>query len=442
MANRYWNPSADANWADANVWATTFNGDPTGVATPTLNDDVYFSSTNSHKCSIVLGAKNCNNIDFTYGTGYIGEIAGDTAINIYGSLSASPLMTYSCSGNINLVATSGTNTITGAGITFQGSIFINGVGGTFNLLSDLKIGGTRSFGVNGGAFNANNFNIYAPNFNLGGSSVRSIIMGNGIWNVTGASSGAWLVSGSNLTVTPNSSIIKFTDTTNSAITFVGGSKTYNNVYFSRGASTGNITITGANTFNDFKDDGTAAHSILFTNGTTQTITTMEVSGTAGNLHTLSNSSGTTVANLTTASAQISNDYLNIAYLNVTPANVWYAGANSHNTGGADTNWIFTAPPLPPFTGASVAGIDENGRQTVACVYNGDGKTIVPLWANPSQHALIIDDNTAGSDAGNNSGNAQLDDNSRQVWTVLSSAGDGTIVEVYANSSNQLLINSN
>ena len=36
----------------------------------------------------------------------------------------------------------------------------------------------------------------------------------------------------------------------------------------------------------------------------------------------------------------------------------------------------------------------------------------------------------------------LDPNSRQVWTALSSAGDGTLVEVYADVDGNLLVNSN
>jgi hypothetical protein len=55
--------------------------------------------------------------------------------------------------------------------------------------------------------------------------------------------------------------------------------------------------------------------------------------------------------------------------------------------------------------------------------------------------LIINDSSTGSNNGNNNGNAMLSQNSRPVWTALSSAGDGTIVEIYANSSGQLLVSS-
>lgn len=56
-----------------------------------------------------------------------------------------------------------------------------------------------------------------------------------------------------------------------------------------------MTISGSNTFADFKDDGSVAHSILFTAGTTQTVTTFTVNGTAGNLITINSTTTATHA---------------------------------------------------------------------------------------------------------------------------------------------------
>jgi hypothetical protein len=85
--------------------------------------------------------------------------------------------------------------------------------------------------------------------------------------------------------------------------------------------------------------------------------------------------------------------------------------------------------------------DSNGRPTVICASSADGLTIVPIYVNVSNNnGLMIDDNTTGSNNGNNSGNAIVDENGVAVWTALSSTGDGSIVEVYG-SSNKVLINS-
>lgn len=87
--------------------------------------------------------------------------------------------------------------------------------------------------------------------------------------------------------------------------------------------------------------------------------------------------------------------------------------------------------------------DENGRPTLICASNGDGITIVPIKANPANHGLKIDDNTTGSNNGNNNGNAMIDENGVAVLTALSSAADGKIIEVYGDpATGKILINSN
>lgn len=78
--------------------------------------------------------------------------------------------------------------------------------------------------------------------------------------------------------------------------------------------------------------------------------------------------------------------------------------------------------------------DENDRPTIICASSADGTTIVQVTANPTNHGLSVDDNTTGSDNGNNNGVAILDENGVPVWTALSSAGDGSIVEVYADAA--------
>ena len=86
--------------------------------------------------------------------------------------------------------------------------------------------------------------------------------------------------------------------------------------------------------------------------------------------------------------------------------------------------------------------DENSQPTIIAVSLADGKTIVQGQAHPTKHALEVDDNTTGSDNGNNLGNAMLDENSVPVWLAESSDGSGNLVEVYANSeTNKILVDS-
>jgi hypothetical protein len=129
-------------------------------------------------------------------------------------------------------------------------------------------------------------------------------------------------------------------TSASAKTFAGGGKTWGAL--NQGGA-GALTITGSNTFSEIKNTA-APCSVLFTAGTTSTVTTFSLTGSAGNLvtvgsvtaatHTLSKSGGT-----------VSVDYLSISQSIATGGAAWYAGANSTN-GGSNTGWIFSAAPIP------------------------------------------------------------------------------------------------
>lgn len=87
--------------------------------------------------------------------------------------------------------------------------------------------------------------------------------------------------------------------------------------------------------------------------------------------------------------------------------------------------------------------DQNDRPTLIGVDKTTPTTIRRVTANPSNfNGLSVDNGTTGSDNGNNGGIALLDENSVAVMTALSSAGDGTLVEVYVDSTGKILINSN
>ena len=159
---------------------------------------------------------------------------------------------------------------------------------------------------------------------------------------------------------------------------------------------------------------------------------MEVSGTAGNLITLSNSSGTTVANLTTSSSQISNDYLNIAYINVTPANVWYAGAHSNNTGGSDTNWIFKAPPIPN----QQAPRDANQVPARLGCLNTNGITTIRILGTSGVANCVYVTNQSSTV----STVARKDDNEVNSM-LLTSSVDGTAMALSADSNGNILFKS-
>lgn len=84
--------------------------------------------------------------------------------------------------------------------------------------------------------------------------------------------------------------------------------------------------------------------------------------------------------------------------------------------------------------------DENYVPVAGGVLNSDGVTPTPLEADPTSHALDIDDDTTGSD---NSGNNAYRDNNYVTTLIATSESDGkTPVPLYVDSNGNLLIDSN
>lgn len=83
--------------------------------------------------------------------------------------------------------------------------------------------------------------------------------------------------------------------------------------------------------------------------------------------------------------------------------------------------------------------DENRIPTIQVVSDTDGETLINLQADPTSHALDVDNNTTGSD--NGPADAARDENRIPIAMAVSSADGVTPVALYANSSNCLLIDS-
>lgn len=175
MANRYWNPSGAANWADANVWALT-DGGTADQATPTSSDDVYFTSTNVNNCAVAASAT-CKSLDTTGGTGYTGTLSGTSALTIgVGNFTLNSGIDLTYSGQLTFAATSGVSLITTAGKSILGTVIFNGSGGTFRLVDDF---------IMYSAF-AKNLTLTAGTFDAATNSATVTISGNNTKTITGA----------------------------------------------------------------------------------------------------------------------------------------------------------------------------------------------------------------------------------------------------------------
>ena len=216
---------------------------------------------------LTLTAGAYRNLDFTDGvnpTGYAGAV-GNSAITIYGDFKASTGMTRTAGTSAyTFAATSGTKTITSAGVTFDNPFTFNGVGGTWQLGDNLTIGSTRTTTLTNGALNLNSKTLSTGLFSSTNSNIRSIAFGTS--NIT--------LTGSNGTILNISTATNFTYT---------GSPTFNATY---SGSVGTRSIaqgTGSTTESNAVSCLISAGSDIFSTASAGSYKTLDFTGFTGSL---------------------------------------------------------------------------------------------------------------------------------------------------------------
>lgn len=314
------------------------------------------------------GGSFLNDIDFT---GFVGSLGGGggTSLDLKGNLTFGPGMS---SADIDTThgwqfTGSGTQTITSNGVTFNHGIFVGtgSVSAHVVFADDLTLGSGHTLSVTQGIMDKGTVDVTAGLFAASNTNTRSIISTGGNFYLTGVGTVWNLATTTNLTFSMTNTDIKVMNTTNSAITFAGGSKTYRDLWFDRGSSTATNTITGTNTFRLIRDDGgTDSHGLTFPAGVVTTYDDWQVSGALGKILTL-RSSTTTNAILTKTSSTISNSYnMDIDYITANPDNVFWVGSPTtyYNDGGHNIrvyfNYITPTPPGPGGNADAGTGIPK------------------------------------------------------------------------------------
>jgi hypothetical protein len=337
VANRYW-VGGTATWQASNAasWSAS-SGGAGGASVPTASDDAFFDSA-SGGGTITIGdigsGVQCLALNFT---GFAGTLnSASSSIGPRGSVTFGSGMSFSGGGSVFLQI-SGTSTITSNNKTLPFGIL---VGTSVSVTLADAINTTSSLNIQG-TFNAANNNVTA--LRIKATSSASLSMGSGTWTITDIGDGifeVWDVD-SSATITASTSTVKLTDTSSSNKTFNGGGKTYNNIWFV-GGGTGEFRLVGSNTFNDFKFT-TPPGIIKFTAGTTTTVTTFTVSGTADNLVTIGSITASPHTLSKSGGGVINTDYISVSNSNATPSSTWFADVNSTSAGG-NSGWVFASLP--------------------------------------------------------------------------------------------------
>ena len=392
------------------------------VTTPTNNGTIKTQNTSSTPLSTGKTWGGTVNYNTTTGgqTVVSGTYGNLTLSNSSGTQTLGGAITLTSNGTLNvssgtfdpstyLITGSGTNTLSvsnGATIRVGASTFAGNYssgfttktlssGSTVDYFSSgaqtidgslsysnlsTSTGGTKSLGAvttatgavtinSGSTLDTTSANYYTLN-------AGSIVMNGGtflpqasIINLTGTSTVFNYTSG---TITPATSTFEITDTSSNNKTFAGGGHAYNNIWIT-GAGTGDYTITGSNTFNDFKVD-TPPHTINFGAGSSTSLTTFTVSGTVGNYNIFKSTTSGSPWTITSLNASpIVLNYISISD-SIASGSGAFQALNSQD-GGMNLGWLFGAT-LTRTAGLSGGGssgnIDSNATPNAGVSGGGTG----------------------------------------------------------------------
>lgn len=342
----YWNLTGTQTWGST-AWATTSGGTPNINNFPLPQDTAIIDNTGA-ATTIQFGIYLTGNIDaslrtsavtFTQNAFRTTYLCGNVTLGSGVTVTTSTSQPWLYIGTAN-------QTITSNGVSLNFNNTIEKPNGTSVLLGDnFSSDATNTVTLTSGVFNASNYNVSTGLFASSNSNTRTITMGSGTWTLSGTGTVWNLATTTNLTFNKNTANIVLSNTTTTARTFAGGGRTYNNLTIGGATGTSTLTITGTNTFDTLASTKTVAHTIVFPNVTT-TVSNWTITGTAGNVVTLSRTGASGTFTLAKSGGGVISgvDYLSISNSTASPTNTWYAGANSTD-GGGNTNWLFTAAPV-------------------------------------------------------------------------------------------------
>jgi hypothetical protein len=325
----YWNLAGAQNWS-ATAWAPGSGGSPDINEFPLAQDTAVFDeAAGSVTGTITINAAwNIGTFDASLRTSAMTLTTSTNTPFVYGDWKFGTGVTSSSTVGTITFAKRGTQTITSNGVTFGCNISIQPFS-TTQLGDALIIGSTRTLSLFQGVFDAVTYNVTIGLFS--NTSVLSTLkMGSGTWTLSGVGN-VWQISATPVFYKGTANIV-LSDTSTTARTFSGGALSYNKLTIGGATGTSTTTINDSNQFTELASTKTVAHTIAL-GAFTQTFGAWTVTGTVGNVVTLTGSGN---SHILAGACTDSIDYLamgSIGFAATSPGE-FYAGANSTGTAAA------------------------------------------------------------------------------------------------------------
>jgi hypothetical protein len=334
------------NWL-SNNWASGSGGSANTDNFPLPQDTAIFdeaTTAGTHNINYVSAISSINASARTSSL----TLTFNGANDVYGGIVLGSGITVSGTSN-QTFRSRGTQSLNGAGKTATFPIIIDSITGTVQLSGSWTSNTTVT--LNTGILSLVSYTLTSTTFTSNASTSRTLTFGSGIYALSGTGT-IWNISTStNFTVNKGTGEILLTNTTTTGRTFTGSAANVTIEYpkLTIGGTTGSSTlsITGNNSFTAMASIKTVAHTIQL-NSTNTRIGTFSVTGTSGNVVTLSGGSSSNPGLfITSGTLPIQNlNYLDLIGMAFYPnSDVWYVGANS--TSNASFGAIFATAPAPP-----------------------------------------------------------------------------------------------
>jgi len=387
------NTSNQTLWNAPTITNLTVTGTPT-VNVPNTSTNSGFTRTFSHgntaggaeANAITLNVQAGNSGNLTAVTGHYLDLnfngCSSTLNNssrfIYGNLTLSFTMSTTGGTSVtNFASTSATvRTVNTAGLTLDFPFLFAGTG-SYQLLSQLTLGSTRSLTIQSGTFDSNNYNITCGTFNYNNSNTKSITLGTSTVTINGGTSTTGFVgTSSNTTYSMLNATVVFTNTG----AFSNGSTISGNqigavVMVASGGTLylGNSSATGARCTTLGNTPGQPC-TITNTCTTAFVVTNFAVSGSLGNVVTINSDIAGTARTISQSSGTIDAAYLTIQDSTVSGGATWnaYASTNTSN----NTGWNFvTAKTTAVYTATGTFTVPSGVTSITVEAIGGGGNSV-------------------------------------------------------------------